>query len=86
MTVTLTPELEQIVNDQLATGQFTDPEQVVAVSLKFLRRQYEELKAMLTESEEDVRNGRVAPLDVMAIWARVKARREAQAGGEPCVG
>lgn len=81
MTVTLTPELEQIVKDQLATGQFTDAEQVVAVSLKFLRQRYEELKAMIAESEEDVRLGRVAPFDPKATLARVRARSASKAEG-----
>ena len=78
MTVTLTPELEQIVNEQIATGQFTGPEQVVAVSLRFLRQQYEELKAAIAESEEQVKNGQTAPLDIQGTLARVKARKAAR--------
>jgi Arc/MetJ-type ribon-helix-helix transcriptional regulator len=83
MTVTLSPELEQIVKEQLATGQFTDAEQVIAVSLKFLRHQYEELKGLIAESEEDIRQGRVAPFDPVGTLARVRARRQA-AGDKPC--
>jgi antitoxin ParD1/3/4 len=86
MTVTLTPELEQIVNEQLATGQFATAEEVVAVSLQFLRRQYEELKAMIAEGMEDIARGRVAPFDPGAILAQAKARRAAKQEIEPCGG
>jgi putative addiction module CopG family antidote len=86
MTVTLTPELEQIVNEQIAGGQFTSPEQVVEVSLKFLRQQYEELKASIAEGMEDIAQGRVAPFDPGAVLARVKARRAAKQENEPCGG
>lgn len=76
MTITLTPELEQIVNDQLAGGQFTTPEDVVRVGLQLLRQQYEELKSLITESAEQAKKGQVAPLDVKATLARVRAARE----------
>jgi len=81
MTITLTPELEQIVKDQLATGQFASAEEVVAVSLKRTRQQYEELKALISEGEEDIRNGRVGPFDPLGTLARVKARLDLATGG-----
>jgi putative addiction module CopG family antidote len=72
MTITLSPELEKIVNDQLAGGQFTTPEEVIRVSLQLLHQKYEELKTLILESVEQARKGEIAPLDVKATLARVK--------------
>jgi len=38
MTITLTPEQEQIVDDQLRSGIFRTPEDVVASALRALRK------------------------------------------------
>lgn len=75
MTVTLTPELEQIVNEQLASGQFASAEEAVAVSLQFLRREYEELKASIAESMAQIARGEVAPLDVRGTLDRIRAEK-----------
>ena len=80
MTVTLTPEMEDIVTQQIATGQFESAEQVVRIALLSMRRQYLELKAAIAEAEEDIRQGRVAPFDPMATLARVKAERAKRVG------
>lgn len=84
MTITLTPELEAIVNEQLAGGQFTTPEQVVHVGLQLLQRQYAELKAMIAKGMEDIAQGRVAPFDPSATLARVRAHRSSKQGSESC--
>jgi putative addiction module CopG family antidote len=86
MTVTLTPEMEEIVKKQLATGQFANQEEVVRASLQLLEQQYAELKASIAKSVEQARNGEVAPLDVNATLARVRAAKAARAGGSPCEG
>ncbi len=80
MTLTLTPELEALVNKQLATGQFTTQEEVVRAALLQLERQYDELKADIAKGMDDIRHGRVAPLDVAATLARVQAKQAADAG------
>jgi putative addiction module CopG family antidote len=86
-TVTLTPDLEEIVNQQIATGQYATREEVIAASLHLLRdtdaRKEAELRALLDEAEEDVRAGRVAPFDPLATAARVKAARAARAAYKP---
>jgi Arc/MetJ-type ribon-helix-helix transcriptional regulator len=38
MTITLTPEQEQIVDDQLRSGTYRTPEEVVAGALRALRK------------------------------------------------
>lgn len=54
--VTLTPDLEEIVNQQIATGQYATREEVIAASLDLLRdtvaRKETELRALLDEAEE----------------------------------
>jgi putative addiction module CopG family antidote len=84
MTITLTPELEQIVKDQLAGGQFATPEEVVRVGLQLLRQKYDELKALIAESAEQARNGQIAPLDVKATLARVRALQINPSRSESC--
>jgi putative addiction module CopG family antidote len=75
MTVTLTPELEEIVKQQLATGQFATQDEVVRVALLNLRRQYDELKAAIAESVAQADRGELAPFDPAAILAEAKAAR-----------
>jgi antitoxin ParD1/3/4 len=83
MTVTLTPEMEAIVNDRISRGEFTTPEEVVAASLRLLfdtdGQKEAELRALLAEAEEDARAGRVAPFDPLATAERVKAARATRA-------
>ncbi|QEG27332.1 hypothetical protein GobsT_20860 [Gemmata obscuriglobus] len=83
MTVTLTPELERIVNAQLATGQFATQEEVIAAGLRMLQRseagKEADLRALLDEADEDVVAGRVGPFDPVATAARVKAALAARA-------
>ncbi|MBY0458373.1 MAG: type II toxin-antitoxin system ParD family antitoxin [Gemmataceae bacterium] len=87
MTVTLTPEMEAIIKDRIARGEFATPEEVVTASLRLLgdadRRKEAELRALLGEAEEDAKAGRVAPFDPIATAARVKAARAARGGGNP---
>ena len=84
MTITLTPELEAIVNEQLATGQFASAEEVVAVCLRHARQRYEELKALIAEGEADVQNGRVAPLNARASLEAIRAKKQVAAGETVC--
>jgi putative addiction module CopG family antidote len=85
--VTLTPELEERVNQQIATGHYATLEEVIAASLHLLRdteaQKEVELRALLDEAEDDVRAGRVAPFDPLATAARIKAARAARAANKP---
>jgi putative addiction module CopG family antidote len=84
MTVTITPEMEALVNERITRGQYATPEEVVTAGLRLLldteAQKEKELRALLDEAEEDVRAGRVAPFDPLATAARVKAARAARAG------
>ena len=87
MTVTMTPEMEALVNDRITRGQFATPEEVVTAGLRLLHetdtRKVTELRALLDEAEEDARADRVAPFDPLATAARVKAARAVRAGNKP---
>ena len=75
MTITLTPELEAIVNEQLATGQFASAEEVVAVALRHARQQYEELKALIAKGVAEADRGELTPFNPSEILAEAKAAR-----------
>ena len=80
MTVTITPEMEALVNERISRGQYATPEEVVTAGLRLLReadaRKESELRALLDEAEEDVRAGRVAPFDPLATAARMRIGKE----------
>ena len=81
MTVTLTPEMEEIIKQQLATGQFATQDEVVRVALLNLRRQYDELKAGINEAIAQADRGELAPFDPAAILAEAKAARQSKEAG-----
>lgn len=85
MTVTLTPEMQALVNERLTRGLFASPEEVIVAALHLLRQhdagKEVELRALLDEAEADVAAGRVAPFDPVATAARVKAAIAARAEG-----
>jgi len=76
MTLTLTSEMEEIINEQIATGQFATQDQVVRIALLNLRRQYDELKAGVAEAIAQADRGELAPIDPAAILAEAKAARQ----------
>lgn len=80
MTVTLTPELEEIVNEQIATGQFATQDEVVRIALLNLRRQYDALKVGIAEAIAQADRGELAPFDPIAILAAAKAARQGTQG------
>lgn len=87
MTVTLTPEMEALVNARIMRGQFATPEEAITAGLRLLHeadaRKETELRALLDEAEDDVKAGRVGPFDPVATAARVKAARAARAESNP---
>lgn len=76
MTLTLTPEMEEIIKQQLATGQFATQDEVVRVALLNLRRQYDELKAGIAAAIAQADQGELTPFDPAAILAEAKAARQ----------
>jgi len=60
MNVRLTPELEELVKEKIASGNYRDQDDVVARALELLDRQdrVDALNAALDEGEADLRDGR----------------------------
>ena len=83
MTVTLTPEMEEIVTQQIATGQFATQQEVVRIALLSLRRQHDELKAGIVEAIAQADRGELAPFDPAVILAEAKAARHQKAERQP---
>ncbi len=87
MNVSLTPELEELINQKVATGMYHSASEVVREGLRLLREQ-DELKRLRTEElrrdimvgVEQSKRGESAPLDVEAIKAEGRRRRAARHG------
>jgi putative addiction module CopG family antidote len=81
MTPTLPPDLEQFVQDQVASGLFPTRAGVIEAGLRILREQYAELKASLAEAQAEIDRGEGTPFDPVAVLKEVLAERAARAGG-----
>lgn len=86
MTPALPPDLEQFVQEQVATGCFASSDGVIEAGLRLLRDQYSELKASLAEAQAELDRGEGTPFDPAAILTEVLAERAARAGGVSCDG
>lgn len=59
----ISPELEQFVEQEVASGRYADRDAVIAHGLALLRRDREEAVAGIAAGLADVAAGRVQPLD-----------------------
>lgn len=81
MNVSLTPELERLVNDRVGTGLYTSASEVVREALRLLKERDEIRSVALRELQRDVSAGieqldcgQSAPLDIAAIKAKARQR------------
>jgi putative addiction module CopG family antidote len=61
MSITLTAEIEGLVNEQLATGAFHSVDEVILLSLRLLKEQQAkqaELRRLMETAREDIAQGR----------------------------
>ena len=77
MNVSLTPELETLISQKVATGMYHSASEVIREALRLLNEhdslrkiQHEELRREIAVGMEDIKQGRVAPLDIDAIKAK----------------
>lgn len=70
MNVSLTPELESLVNNKVKTGLYNSASEVVREALRLLEEQdriremrLEELRKEIMKGEEDIRSGRYVTLE-----------------------
>ncbi len=84
MTVTLRPELEQIINDQLASGRYPSPTEVIGDALRLLKerdelreRKLEELRRELQIGIDQIERGEYSSYDEDSLGElaeKIKAR------------
>ena len=84
MNVSLTPELERLVERQVESGEFKSASEVVRHALRLLAREEQEhqarLEALRSEIQfgiDDFDNGRHAPKDEVFAELRAERRRAA---------
>ena len=84
MTVSLTPEMEDLVNQKVATGRYDSAAQVVANALRVLDEwersqalRLDELHREINEGIEAAERGDLSPLDIHSIrTAGVRCQRK----------
>lgn len=80
MNVSLTPELERLVNDKIKTGMYQTASEVVRDALRLLQQrdeQRQQLRADVQAGLEDIRRGRYSEYDSRsgaALVNTIKAR------------
>jgi antitoxin ParD1/3/4 len=87
MNISLTPELERFVNEKVGSGLYQTASEVVREGLRLLRereemyqKKLEALRKDLAAGIEEADRGEVAPLNARETLARVRKKRQAQAG------
>lgn len=86
MNISLTPELEELVQEKVRSGMYHSASEVIRDALRLLQER-EQLRALrLTELRKEIAigieqadRGEVIPFDAEAIIAKAKARRKARA-------
>lgn len=81
MTITIQPELEQFVQQEIASGEYGDASAVVAEALRLLqqKRRHEALRDEIRIGVEQAERGETAPLDMNRIREEVHRRIETRA-------
>lgn len=85
MNVTLTVELEEIINQKIGSGQFNSANEVIGAGLRLLNQwdqlRLEELKLEIAKGIDSLNRGEGTPLDVEAIKAEGRQRLAERTGG-----
>ena len=80
MTIELMPEQEEIVRNQLSTGEYANANQVVVEALNFLERRHQQIKEVtshLQEGVEQAERGEFSSRSVLDIIADRRRERAA---------
>jgi antitoxin ParD1/3/4 len=87
MNVSLTPELEKLVQTKVASGLYLSASEVVREALRLLEERdrfqamkLEELRKEVQLGIDQADRGEVAPLDVRGTLAKVRSRRRSDKG------
>ncbi|HLW63864.1 MAG TPA: type II toxin-antitoxin system ParD family antitoxin [Gemmataceae bacterium] len=86
MKISLTPELEQLIQEKVNSGQYRSAVEVIHEGLQLLRerdvrneQKLAELRGEIDLGLKDLEQGRVAPVDAEKTLAGIRARRSASA-------
>jgi antitoxin ParD1/3/4 len=88
MNISLTPELEQLVNDKVKSGMYQTASEVIREGLRLLKQREEQLESLRRDVRagfEAVERGEYSDFDatsVQALAKRVKARGRKRLQGE----
>ena len=92
MTVTLRPELEQIINDRLASGRYPSPTEVIGDALRLLKerdelreQKLEELRRELQIGIDQIERGEYSSYDedsLEELAEKIKARNLSRLSGQ----
>ena len=75
MNVTLTPDLERLVHERVATGQYRSAVEVIREALRLLRERdvaFKELQRDIAAGLEQLDRGEEDVLDIAAIKAKAR--------------
>ncbi|UFP94682.1 type II toxin-antitoxin system ParD family antitoxin [Gloeobacter morelensis] len=79
MNISLTPELERLVQEKVASGLYNSASEVIREALRLLKEQDMLKQARLEELRQDIQlgleSGESAPLDMAAIKAEARRRK-----------
>jgi antitoxin ParD1/3/4 len=82
MTITLSPELEKIINERVQSGEYASANEVIGEALRLLEEQeelrrikYEALKREIAKGAEGLERGEGIPAE--EVFAEVRERNKA---------
>jgi antitoxin ParD1/3/4 len=77
MNVSLTPELEQLINQKVSTGMYHSASEVIREALRLLKEhddlrkiRHKELRHEIAIGMDQIKKGEIDPLDIEAIKAK----------------
>jgi antitoxin ParD1/3/4 len=80
MNVSLTPELEQYVQEKVSSGLYYSASEVIREGLRLLKEREQLQQIRLQELRQDIQagldSGEVTPLDMQEIKAKARQRRQ----------
>jgi antitoxin ParD1/3/4 len=80
MNVSLTPELEQYVQEKVKSGMYYSASEVIREGLRLLQEKDEMHQFRLQQLQQDIQagldSGESTPLDMQAIKAKARQRRQ----------
>ena len=74
MNVSLTPELEALVNEKVASGRYTSASEVIREALRLMEAREERAWALRAALVQGIESGEPQPLDLDKLRAEAKER------------